>query len=149
VPIGLDEPYRVFISEDPIGLAGGINKYVYVGNSPVNLADPEGLDPRKYPMLRCHVNPHNDPIENAYGGALLIGAAGTTVFPALTEPALALLYKYGDKIGGLLDYLKDDLLDTAQGKPGIEDLPFMLSDKMKENECPADKHRPHKCHGPY
>jgi RHS repeat-associated protein len=33
-----------FISEDPIGLAGGINPYVFAGNDPVNSADPYGLD---------------------------------------------------------------------------------------------------------
>jgi RHS repeat-associated protein len=32
-----------FISEDPIGFAGGINFYAYVGNDPVNFVDPLGL----------------------------------------------------------------------------------------------------------
>jgi RHS repeat-associated protein len=32
-----------FISEDPIGLAGGANLYVYAANSPVNRRDPLGL----------------------------------------------------------------------------------------------------------
>jgi RHS repeat-associated protein len=32
-----------FISEDPIGLDGGINFYNYAGNNPVNFADPWGL----------------------------------------------------------------------------------------------------------
>ena len=32
-----------FISEDPIGLAGGINPYAYAGNDPVNGTDPSGL----------------------------------------------------------------------------------------------------------
>lgn len=32
-----------FISEDPIGLAGGINKYVYVWNQPTRYIDPYGL----------------------------------------------------------------------------------------------------------
>ncbi len=31
-----------FISEDPIGLAGGINPYVFAGNDPVNRRDPSG-----------------------------------------------------------------------------------------------------------
>jgi RHS repeat-associated protein len=33
-----------FISEDPLGLAGGINPYVYAGNDPVNNRDPFGLE---------------------------------------------------------------------------------------------------------
>ena len=32
-----------FINEDPIGFGGGINKYAYVGNSPVMLKDSYGL----------------------------------------------------------------------------------------------------------
>lgn len=32
-----------FLSEDPIGLAGGINPYAYAGNDPVNATDPFGL----------------------------------------------------------------------------------------------------------
>lgn len=34
-----------FLSEDPIGIAGGLNLYVYAGNNPVNMLDPFGLDP--------------------------------------------------------------------------------------------------------
>jgi RHS repeat-associated protein len=34
-----------FVSEDPIGLAGGMNLYVYAGNDPVNGWDPTGLYP--------------------------------------------------------------------------------------------------------
>jgi RHS repeat-associated protein len=32
-----------FMSEDPIGLAGGINQFAYVGNDPQNRKDPSGL----------------------------------------------------------------------------------------------------------
>jgi RHS repeat-associated protein len=32
-----------FISEDPVGLAGGINPYAYAHNDPLNLVDPLGL----------------------------------------------------------------------------------------------------------
>ena len=33
-----------FLSEDPIGIAGGLNLYAYAGNDPVNHRDPSGLD---------------------------------------------------------------------------------------------------------
>ena len=39
--------YQIFISEDPIGFAGGINLYAYVLNAPMNAADPLGL--KQYP----------------------------------------------------------------------------------------------------
>jgi RHS repeat-associated protein len=40
-----DPKIRRFISEDPIGLGGGINQYVFASGDPVNGADPWGLDP--------------------------------------------------------------------------------------------------------
>ena len=34
-----------FISQDPIGFAGGLNLYAYCGNDPINFTDPLGLSP--------------------------------------------------------------------------------------------------------
>ena len=33
-----------FLTQDPIGLAGGVNLYAYAGNDPVSFSDPFGLD---------------------------------------------------------------------------------------------------------
>ena len=38
-----DPQHGRFVSEDPIGLNGGINVYLYVGNNPTNRVDPTGL----------------------------------------------------------------------------------------------------------
>ena len=55
-----------FISEDPIGFAGGdVNFYAYVSNDPVNKVDPLGLqayprsDPPKSPYYEFPSNPNN------------------------------------------------------------------------------------------
>jgi len=45
-----DPVSKQWLSEDPIGLAGGINLRVYVGGDPINFADPKGL--YEDPMLR-------------------------------------------------------------------------------------------------
>jgi len=40
-----DPNLQRWLALDPIGEAGGINLYQFVGNDPVNQADPDGLNP--------------------------------------------------------------------------------------------------------
>lgn len=43
-----DPVLKRFTSEDPIGVAGGINVYGYVGGAPIHFVDPDGLKTRTY-----------------------------------------------------------------------------------------------------
>ncbi len=72
---------------DPIGLAGGMNPYVYVGGNPVNLVDPKGNMPllAVLPAIGGFIGGFSDlvsagPCENkwrAFGRGFISGAVGT------------------------------------------------------------------------
>jgi RHS repeat-associated protein len=40
-----------FLTQDPIGLAGGVNLYAYAGNNPVSYSDPYGLCPPPFTLI--------------------------------------------------------------------------------------------------
>jgi len=71
-----DPQARRFISEDPIGLNGGINLYAYVENNPMLLTDPYGLRPGdKYKNIECagfdavwDYNQTSKKVNREYGG---------------------------------------------------------------------------------
>lgn len=54
-----DPQLKRFVSEDPIGINGGLNVYAYVGGRPLNYIDPMGLDMASIPRaITGFINTH-------------------------------------------------------------------------------------------
>jgi hypothetical protein len=71
-----------FISEDPIGLAGGVNPLVFAGNDPVNGRDPTGLcDGTLWVMYTYYIDENGQTVVTGILGTFCVperggGAAG-------------------------------------------------------------------------
>jgi RHS repeat-associated protein len=106
-----------FISEDPIGLAGGINSYAYVGNNPVNLIDPFGLDGDDPGFFRLQL---------AYWKAVgkrtvkTITGAPAALYQLLRHPFDSIGAIYND-VSGRIKTLYEIVRDPGEGLNAIRD----------------------------
>lgn len=77
---------RRWLNADPLGLAGGLNLYRYVGNSPLGNVDPMGL--LSVPV-KGGFHPNNGPWNSADTAAILIPALPLTAFGLPLEAGAA------------------------------------------------------------
>jgi uncharacterized protein RhaS with RHS repeats len=93
-----------FLTQDPIGLAGGVNLYAYAGNNPVAFSDPYGL-------CRDPADPDCDFLGRLYGAAagFVNSATGRTI-SALGQAA--------NVIAEALDWLAPGSRKVAEGLSG-------------------------------
>ncbi len=100
-----------FISEDPIGLTGGINLTAYVKNAPLTFTDPKGLYGTKscvYYQQACRVN------QGSY--ECLVAPVPCKQFPVDDDP------KGGsDKIGDVTDCMAAMFAGETQGENAVSE----------------------------
>jgi RHS repeat-associated protein len=82
-----DAVLKRFVSEDPIGLAGGINVYGYVDGDPINLTDPLGLQGGTNPTSPPFGPWQEQGIEGVYPEELLPFVVGGVVASSAAQVA--------------------------------------------------------------
>ena len=78
-----------FISEDPTGLAGGINRYAYVSNDPANAVDPSGLCPVRDLVVVLHIGSYDVECSTDGSSSSIVRQFSGQLLPTITITAIA------------------------------------------------------------
>jgi len=116
-----DPTIQRFIQMDPIGEAGGINLYGFVGNNPISFVDPFGLDPSFSPGISMFsalsTSQQVQASRTAAPGAAAM--AVTTVIAALAPESLPLWagYRWAGTAGAGGGYVGNGVQNSLNSQP--------------------------------